>query len=100
MAIYVDRLSPTISNRKWPYDEGCHLLADTEEELHEFASKILGLKRSYFQKHVRYPHYDLTKNIRKLAVEKGAIEVDYDWFRKKIKEARDELDRKKNNKNT
>ena len=53
----------------------CHMLADSTDELHEFASK-LGLKRSWFQPRVPGAHYDICKSIRAKAIKLGAIEVD------------------------
>ncbi len=50
----------------------CHLLADTEEELHEFAAE-LGMKRKWFQG-TSIPHYDLTVKRRERAVKLGATE--------------------------
>ena len=76
MSVYVDKLQETrikVSCGKWPYREFCHLTADTLTELHEMADKI-GLKRSWFQPHRSYPHYDLTKNKRAQAVKAGAVE--------------------------
>jgi len=72
--IYVDSLRSCIPNRKWRWNESCHLFADSLEELHEFALK-LGLKRSYFQARSVLPHYDLTGNKRREAIEKGAKEI-------------------------
>lgn len=40
------------------YTDGKHLVADTVEELHEFATQM-GLKREWFQDHPKHPHYDL-----------------------------------------
>jgi len=75
MGVYVDKLF------KHPWRGGvrewCHLTADTEDELHEFAAK-LGLKRSWFQPGppASMPHYDITANKRRLAVEElGAVEI-------------------------
>lgn len=61
----------------WKLGPSCHLLADSVEELNEFAISI-GLKLSWFQpaKGGAMPHYDLTVNKRKQAVKKGAIEID------------------------
>lgn len=75
MSVYVDPLQPTLQNNKWRYNEGCHLLADTIEELHSFAEKI-GMKRSWFQNpdHA-LPHYDLTRGKRLQAIKLGAIEI-------------------------
>ena len=59
-------------------------MADTPEELHEFASR-LGLQRSWFQNHPRHPHYDLTENKRREAVSLGAIEVTLEHYRQRRK---------------
>lgn len=72
--IYVDSLRSCIPNPKWRWNKSCHLFADSLDELHEFARK-LGLKRSYFQAGSIVPHYDLTGNKRREAVEKGAREI-------------------------
>jgi len=54
----------------------CHMFADDVDELHEFV-KRLGLKRSWFQNDERLPHYDVTANKRREAVQRlGAVEVD------------------------
>ena len=74
MSIYVDTMRPCLKNMTWSHNESCHLVADSIEELHEFAGQ-LGLKRSWFQNHPRLLHYDLTQNKRRLAVKKGAIEI-------------------------
>lgn len=52
---------------------GCHLAADTMEELHEFAVS-LGLRREWLHDG-RRPHYDLTAPKRELALARGAREV-------------------------
>lgn len=51
----------------------CHMIADTEEELHTMARKI-GLKREWFQNTSR-PHYDVSVGKRYLATRYGAIEI-------------------------
>ena len=56
------------------YTDGIHLVADTLEELHEFANKI-GLKRHFYEG-VRkgHPHYDLTnERIKQKSIEEGAV---------------------------
>lgn len=73
MSVYVDSPFPTAPKPGWRYKSACHMTADTFAELHEMADK-LGLKRSWFQNHPRYPHYDLTKNKRKQAIAAGAVE--------------------------
>ena len=77
MTVYVDalRYSPPIVVRARKYgDYWCHLLADTEEELHAFAGKI-DVRRSWFQGYAT-PHYDLTPARRDRAVKAGAIQID------------------------
>lgn len=75
MSVYVDKMLSTIPNANWRYREGCHLIADTLGELHVFAAR-LGMKRSWFQqKNGNLPHYDLTVNKRKRAVQLGAVEI-------------------------
>lgn len=58
------------------------------EELHLFAESI-GLKRSWLDNKpgTPIPHYDLTENKRRLAVKKGAIEIDRNEMAKRVWEA-------------
>lgn len=89
MTVYVDQLKEhpveaiQPAARRWG-TTWCHLLADGEEELHEFAAR-LGLKRAWFQEHCVFLHYDLLPSKRALAVGMGAVEVDIREF---IKERR------------
>lgn len=39
--------------------DGVHLAGNDLSELHRFA-KAVGLKLSWFQRHKRHPHYDIT----------------------------------------
>lgn len=48
----------------------CHMIADTEEELHAMADKI-GVARKWYQG----DHYDITQSKRELAVKAGAKEL-------------------------
>lgn len=66
LAVYVDNVRVAWRGRMW-----CHLVADSLQELHEFA-KQLGLRRSWFQHSASYPHYDVTVEVRELALEMGA----------------------------
>ncbi|WP_420032290.1 DUF4031 domain-containing protein [Streptomyces sp. cg28] len=81
MSVYVDDIQDwtrIAKMRGLRYTHWCHLTADTEEELHEFAAH-LGLKRAWFQKKsdrdYRW-HYDLVPSKRAQAVRRGAVEVD------------------------
>lgn len=61
------------------YTDGVHLVADTVDELHQFA-KSINLNRCWFMNHKKHPHYDLyiSKERRKIAfadaLSKGAVE--------------------------
>lgn len=73
MSVYVDSLRPCLKSKKWKHDHSCHLFADDEKELMEFAKKI-GLKESWVQRK-RILHFDLTATKREVAVVSGAVEV-------------------------
>lgn len=75
MSVYVDPLFSCLKNKNWKHNEACHLIGDTEKELHKFAKDKLGLKREWFHKHPRLSHYDLYKSTRAKAVKNGAIEI-------------------------
>lgn len=70
MTVYVDNVRIVWRGRQW-----CHLVADSLDELHRFA-KSLGLKRAWFQAHASLPHYDVTIEIRSVALSLGAIAAD------------------------
>jgi hypothetical protein len=70
MPVYVDSEGIRWRGREW-----CHLVADTLDELHEFAAR-LGLQRRWFQDRGRYPHYDVTTGVRRKALSLGAIDAD------------------------
>ena len=65
MAVYVDRAKVPFKGKEW-----CHMMADTLEELHDFA-KTVGFHRS-----ASYPHYDITLEMRILVIAYGAIDAD------------------------
>ncbi len=48
----------------------CHMIADTEDELHAIADRI-GVARKWYQGN----HYDIALSKRALAVKAGAIEI-------------------------
>ncbi|WP_057941355.1 DUF4031 domain-containing protein [Lysobacter gummosus] len=70
MAVYIDSEAIRWRGREW-----CHMVADTLEELHDFAAR-LGLQRHWFQDRGRYPHYDVTSAARLRALRMGAIDAD------------------------
>ena len=56
------------------YSDGVHLMGDSENELHKFAESV-GLKRWWFQREKRHPHYDIiSKKILKRVVN-GGVEI-------------------------
>lgn len=87
MTVYVDDFGIPAQvgglNARWS-----HLIADTREELHEFATR-LGLKRSWFQDpvingkpkalpgtlHAEMWHYDVVQSKRRMAIRLGAVPV-------------------------
>ncbi|WP_150689354.1 DUF4031 domain-containing protein [Pandoraea communis] len=70
MAVYVDNARIRWRGRQW-----CHLVADSLDELHFFAT-ALGLKRGWFQAEASLPHYDVTTEVRDLAISRGAQVAD------------------------
>ncbi len=70
MPVYVDDM-----NAKYGRMTMCHMLADTDDELHEMAGKI-GVARKWHQcSGTPKSHYDICLAKKKLAVEFGAIEI-------------------------
>lgn len=70
MTVYVDAEGITWRGRLWS-----HLVADSLDELHAFAS-TLGLQRRWFQSKSLYPHYDVTASVRDRALAMGAKRAD------------------------
>lgn len=70
MAIYVDRAKVSFKGREW-----CHLMADTLEELHQFARQ-LDIDARLFHRTASYPHYDITLEMRLMVIAHGAIDAD------------------------
>ena len=68
MPVYVDDAFIPYGRMKM-----CHMIADTEEELHAMADTV-GLRRQWFQPGSK-PHYDLCKSKRNKAIRQGAIPV-------------------------
>ncbi|MEQ1761996.1 MAG: DUF4031 domain-containing protein, partial [Pyrinomonadaceae bacterium] len=71
MTVYVDGLR----DYGWRHGPSCHLIADSVEELIEFAESM-GMRREWFQAKST-PHFDLTAEGRAAAVAMGAIELTY-----------------------
>ena len=82
MAVYVDRLV----DYGWRHGPSCHLIADSVDELIEFAVQM-GLRPEWFQPKSS-PHFDLTAEGRAAAVSNGAIELENRAFVAKVRELR------------
>jgi len=65
MTVYVDDMKAKFGRMVM-----CHMIADTEDELHAMADKI-GVARRWYQG----DHYDIALSKRALAVEAGAVEI-------------------------
>jgi hypothetical protein len=87
MPVYVDALVNYGTGKGyWKDRKSCHLIADSVDELIDFAVGI-GLQKSWFQQRSS-PHFDLDEEKRILAVKKGAIELERFEFVKKLQEIR------------
>jgi hypothetical protein len=76
--IYLDYLFEALKRNK-EGNQWCHMIADTEQELHEFAEKI-GRNKCWFHK----DHYDLTPSFRQKAIDNGAIVLGrFEFIRKR-----------------
>ena len=82
MPVYVDKLR----DYGWHRGPSCHLIADSVEELIDFAV-AMGLRREWYQPKSS-PHFDLTAGAREAAVRHGAIEIDQRELVKKLRELR------------
>jgi hypothetical protein len=83
MAVYVDKLA----DYQWKHGPSCHLIADSIDELIEFAVSI-GLRAEWFQPKSS-PHFDLTAEGRAAAVRNGAIELSNRELVAKLRELRE-----------
>ncbi len=70
MVVYVDPVRYVRRTNQWPWPTSCHMIADSEDELHAMAKRI-GMKRRWYQD----GHYDLTATRRKQAIALKAREI-------------------------
>lgn len=74
MAVYVDNMH-MMPLGQFGRMKMCHMIADTDEELHAMADRI-GVNRRWHQNSgPSGSHYDIAMSKRALAVEAGAIEI-------------------------
>ena len=69
MATYVDNAAI-----EWRGKKRHHMTADTLAELHHFAESI-GVKRCWYHRGARHPHYDITTEQREDAIHAGALPI-------------------------
>lgn len=70
MAVYVDNMRAKFGRMVM-----CHMIADTDEELHRMARQI-GVSRRWWQGPPKHrSHYDIALSKRALAVAAGAVEI-------------------------
>ena len=65
MTVYVDTMQAPFKGMLM-----CHMIADTEDELHTMAETI-GMQRKWYQR----DHYDISMELKKRAIQAGAIEI-------------------------
>ena len=69
MTVYVDDAVHAWRGQRW-----AHLMADTLDELHAMAAR-LGIPRRAFQNKTSGAHYDVTAELRELAIDLGAVAI-------------------------
>lgn len=82
MTVYVDAPIWKLGRMKM-----CHMIADTLEELHVMADQI-GVERKWFQSQASFPHYDIAKSKRAIAVKLGARDSNRHQFAAAMKRFR------------
>ena len=71
-------------------DRWSHLIADTEDELHDFAARM-GMRKAWFQEKPGRPHhahYDVPERARAEAVAQGAVEITWRELGRKLRDRR------------
>lgn len=69
MTVYVDDMRANFGRMVM-----CHMIADTDDELHQMADRI-GVARKWFQQKPSGDHYDIALSKRALAISFGAAEI-------------------------
>jgi allophanate hydrolase subunit 1 len=73
----------------------CHMLADSDEELHAMAARI-GMKPEWHQKPGSvHSHYDISLGKRRLAIYFGAVEINRAQLGQILKRRREALAKEK-----
>jgi len=85
MSVYVDSYFAPYGRMQMS-----HMIADTLTELHAMADKI-GIARRWFQEQSSFPHYDVCKAKRELAIRFGALPLEKRQYVMKMRELRPKL---------
>ena len=84
MSVYVDDMRTNFGRMVM-----CHMVADTDAELHAMADRI-GVARRWHQKAgTPHSHYDIALSKRALAVKAGALEINSSQLGRIIRSKRD-----------
>lgn len=70
MTVYVDNMRAKVGRMIM-----CHMLADSDEELHAMADKIGVARHWHQQAATEQSHYDICLQKRAIAIECGAVEI-------------------------
>jgi len=70
MAVYVDNMRARYGRMTM-----CHMVADSDDELHAMAAKIKVSRRHHQSAGTYRSHYDICKSKRALAIGYGAVEL-------------------------
>ncbi|WP_081284722.1 DUF4031 domain-containing protein [Chromobacterium subtsugae] len=88
MAVYVDDMRAQYGRMIM-----CHMLADTDEELHAMAARIGVARRWHQSASTPHSHYDVCLAKRAAAVRLGALEIDRAGVARLIRQKREALPR-------
>lgn len=91
MTVYVDTLRNTTPTKKWRHSQACHMIADSTEELQEFAGRLKLLPWWMSDRGKATEHYDLTPAKREEALASGAVEVSSRQLVELIREKRERM---------
>jgi hypothetical protein len=71
MTVYVDSMQAKVGRMRM-----CHMIADTDEELHAMAATI-GVRRKWWQSPEKTSgsHYDICLKMRAAAIKNGAVQI-------------------------
>ena len=87
MTVYVDDMRAKFGRMIM-----CHMLADTDEELHAMADQI-GLSRRWHQKAgTVHSHYDISLTMRRRAIKAGAVTITMRQTAELVKKKRNLVD--------